>query len=127
MVGEKDDDFGYILFTLPERRGENYIILSRGNHYFAEQIKNWGSDSNTISIPEPATGPNDPERLSDCIRYHAQDFAEDVFYSIIDNAESAIFAEIICLIVKLQRLISRDLTTTEVKRAIIQIRREYFL
>ena len=42
MVGEKDDDYGYILFSLPERRGEINIILSRGNLYSSKDIENWG-------------------------------------------------------------------------------------
>ena len=127
LIGQKDDDFGYILFSFPERRGETIIVLSRGNLYFGKDIQNWDSDCNTISIPEPATGPDDLESLLDCIRYHGQDFEEDVLYTIFNNAECSIYADIISLIMKLQRLISRELTTSEVKKAIIQIRKEYFL
>lgn len=124
MIGEKDDDYGYILFSLPERRGEINIILSRGNLYSSKDIENWGPDNNTISISEPVIGPEDLERLLDCIRYQGQEFEDDVFYTIFYNVESSVYAEIVCFITKLQKLIKRDLNASEVKNLIFQLKKD---
>ena len=123
MIGELTDDFGYILFYFPFKKGEKKIILSSGKYFDGiYNLDNWNSEKNRISMPEPVTADGDFDKLSECIGNYGQSFDEEIYYCILDNAESSLYAEIICFIKKLQKLIRRDLTVSEVKKVIFKIR-----
>lgn len=120
-IGELTEDFGYILFYLPYKRGEKNIILSTGNHYFdgVQVLANWTEPLPLIASPVSMIRNNGFEDLFNCIRNFGYDIEdEQIMYCILDNADRSSMPTILCFMKSIQRLIRRDLTVSEIKKLI---------
>ena len=129
-IGELTEDFGYILFYLPYKRGEQKIILSTGNHYFdgVQELANWTeSFSSTDSLVSNVRDISYDD-FFDYIKSFGPDIEdEQVMYCILDNVDRSSMPTILCFMKSLQSFIRRDLSASEVKKLIIHLRKNGYL